>query len=218
MHVGWTNGVRRIAAERRHQIEDEGCTREHDAQHITGELVKAAIAYAIAAIRVYDPITREREAQRWWPFDDPRPPEQHDPDCIGWNPDKDPVVNLRRAGALIAAEIDRIGNANMRVYDHRTTHPSAGGPPDATGSTQATEAAGDHTTPYRHAHDDATDPRSPYTHSHAGPWPHTHSREGQLTVQAGRGAHIHTHGHGRYVHLHDGPWPHDHNVLAPNDI
>jgi len=85
-------GVERIAAERQRQIEKEGWTPEHDAEHIEGELRDAAIAYA----QVCDPRAGEC-AQDVFPWDD-----------SWWKPSDDPIPNLVKAGALIAAEIDRL--------------------------------------------------------------------------------------------------------------
>ena len=84
-------GAALIAAERQRQIEVEGWTPEHDAVHTDGELVEAAIAYAVAAIG----LTVSAEAD-WWPWD------------LEWWKPKDTRSNLIRAGALIAAELDRL--------------------------------------------------------------------------------------------------------------
>jgi len=88
------DGAALIAAERRRQVEAEGWTPEHDDQHDQGELAQAAAAYALHAgaglsKRVY-------EAERLWPFTD------------GWKPSANEVRELVKAGALIAAEIDRL--------------------------------------------------------------------------------------------------------------
>ncbi len=40
------NGAERIAAERKRQIEVEGWTPEHDRQHSSGDLARAASCYA----------------------------------------------------------------------------------------------------------------------------------------------------------------------------
>lgn len=90
------DGASLIAQERRRQVEDENYSPEHDAQHTDAELLKAAMAYMLAAT---DPDDVElRSGRLYWP----------------WNPvsfkPKAPIRNLVRAGALIAAEIDRLGN------------------------------------------------------------------------------------------------------------
>ncbi len=92
-------GAERIAAERRRQMQREGWTAEHDAKHSMGELATAAMCYAELVV---DPEIREISGggsfvAEWWPFE----PEN-------WKPSDDPIRNLEKAGALIAAEIDRL--------------------------------------------------------------------------------------------------------------
>jgi hypothetical protein len=84
-------GVALIRAERLRQVADEGYTPEHDAEHIDGELARVAAAYALyggGAGHVVRP--------GYWPWPDwkLKPGEALD--------------SLVKAGALIAAEIDRI--------------------------------------------------------------------------------------------------------------
>lgn len=85
-------GVQLIAAERKRQIEKEGWSEEHDKSHTGGTLCDAAICYAKTAQR------KETETipPSGWPFS-----------SVWWKP-KSRIRNLVRAGALIAAEIDRI--------------------------------------------------------------------------------------------------------------
>lgn len=84
------NGVERIAAARQKQLEVKGYTLERDRQYTRGELVYAAMAYAGENI--------EMDGIFMWPWD----PQY-------WEPaEEDPIRNLERAGALIAAEIDRL--------------------------------------------------------------------------------------------------------------
>lgn len=85
------DGVSRIAAERRRQIEVEGWTAEHDADittdgewHTSGQLAKAAACYAVG-----DPAG--------WPWG-----------AAWWKPGASRIRELEKAGALIAAEIDRL--------------------------------------------------------------------------------------------------------------
>lgn len=87
------NGSERIAAERRRQIEVEGHTLEHDADHDDTSLIMAAVSYAFTAAHgnsntLPDPL---------WPWE-----------VESWKPSDNPVRNLEKAGALIAAEIDRL--------------------------------------------------------------------------------------------------------------
>lgn len=87
-----------IAAERRRQILQEGWSADHDDAHASGELVLAAECYIRfgAALRTYPvghpPID--------WPWED-----------HWWKPDDDYTRTLVKAGALIAAEIDRRARA-----------------------------------------------------------------------------------------------------------
>ena len=92
-------GAELIAAERQRQINAEGWTAEHDDGHGDHELVWAAICYAKkACIASYLPLND-------WPWDDE-----------DWNPAFLPYRNLVKAGALIAAEIDRLQRANRKAY------------------------------------------------------------------------------------------------------
>lgn len=84
-----SKGVELIATERQRQIEVEGWTPEHDAQHKGGELALAAAVYAV-------PNHLRGILMVLWPW----APE--------WYKPKDRIRDLVRAGALIAAEIDRL--------------------------------------------------------------------------------------------------------------
>ena len=84
-------GIEAIAAERQRQIEEEGWTPEHDDKHGEAVLARAAACYAVYGSR----ITTVRPPT-WWPFN-----------AIWWKP-KNRRADLVRAGALIAAEIDRL--------------------------------------------------------------------------------------------------------------
>ena len=86
-------GVDLIRAERERQIIDEGYTPDHDRQHPHGELLDAALAY----IKVQPEL---------WPWDRAGfKPAHNEPhvDC-----DKRCVRDLVKAGALVAAAIDRL--------------------------------------------------------------------------------------------------------------
>lgn len=96
-----SEGAQRIAAERMRQLEVEGCTRERDAEeHFMGQLASAAAAYAIHAARQEfgfdDPEQLDDDTPYEWPWDK-----------RWWKPSDDPIRNLEKAGALIAAELDR---------------------------------------------------------------------------------------------------------------
>lgn len=98
-----SGGVAAIEAERHRQVEQEGWTPEHDDEHRGGEMAAAAAAYAFSAAtadRYYaaDPVG-------FWPWD-----------MTWWKP-RTPVEDLVRAGALIAAEIDRIERVTAKALE-----------------------------------------------------------------------------------------------------
>ena len=90
------SGAELIAAERARQVAEEGWMPDHDDEHSGGELLAAAICYA-----------EHRFGSGWvvppsWPWE-----------LSYWKP-REPIDNLIRAGALIAAEIDRLQRARFR--------------------------------------------------------------------------------------------------------
>jgi hypothetical protein len=96
-----SSGVVLIAAERQRQIDVEGWTAEHDDDHTNGQLARAGACYAIRSGRhdnkyAYTPLA--------WPWD-----------TEWWKPSPDPIRNLVKAGALIAAEIDRLQRLAARA-------------------------------------------------------------------------------------------------------
>lgn len=108
-------GVELIAAERQRQISEEGWTPEHDEQHDAGELVMAACAYASYAVevRLYRRVILTNEIR----FVDPFPKEWRDKrksklgdtyQSFETLSSTDRIDLLTKAGALIAAEIDRL--------------------------------------------------------------------------------------------------------------
>lgn len=112
-------GVERIAAERKRQIEAEGWTAEHDAAHETPEAL--AVAAGCYACPPWAREMHERPVWEWsggarhpdtylrpsgrtvtvpvlWPWD-----------AEWWKPTPgNRIRELEKAGALIAAEIDRL--------------------------------------------------------------------------------------------------------------
>ena len=94
------NGLELIGDERDRQILKEGWTSEHDKQHDLGQLADAAACYAMTD-EMREFIDENWGNDMWlhlWPFD------------LKWlklTPD-DRIKQLVKAGALIAAEIDRI--------------------------------------------------------------------------------------------------------------
>lgn len=93
-------GIELIAAERERQTQVEGWTPEHDDTHIEGEMIEGARGYLSAALL--------SECGRRWIGD---PPPLWPWNQSWWKPSDDPILNLVKAGALIAAEIDRLQRA-----------------------------------------------------------------------------------------------------------
>jgi hypothetical protein len=88
------SGTRLIEAERNRQIVLENFSTENDSRYTQRELVMAALAYACTdGSAEHDANAKEA----FWPWGDK-----------WYKPSHDPVRNLVKAGALIAAEIDRL--------------------------------------------------------------------------------------------------------------
>ncbi len=99
--TGPLEGATQIHIERSRQKMVEGWTPEHDDEHTDGSLVHAARSY----LTIYNfPTALSASADTadgvGWPW-------AHE----WWKPSDDPIKNLVRAGALIAAEIDRLQRA-----------------------------------------------------------------------------------------------------------
>lgn len=105
--MAWNGGVRPItgvdliASERVRQMCDEGWTLTHDDAHRQAEMVAAACCYAGLARRQADGTIQSRAR-------DIGPPSGWPWAYEWWKPTDDPTRNLVKAGALIAAEIDRL--------------------------------------------------------------------------------------------------------------
>lgn len=89
-------GIELIAHERARQVGSEGWTVEHDDSHVDGTLARAAVAYASAAYAQVWQRAQPSARDAGWPWDE-----------ASWKPSNDPFRDLVKAGALIAAEIDR---------------------------------------------------------------------------------------------------------------
>ena len=117
------SGVALIAIERARQIRQEGWTAEHDDDHTGAEMAVAAACYALPARqRALEDAHIEMDAARG--LADPPIPytvKVRVPKLWPWDPEwwrptpKDRVRELAKAGALIAAEIDRLNRANAAV-------------------------------------------------------------------------------------------------------
>jgi hypothetical protein len=94
-----------IELERWRQVNNEGFTSEHDRDHDDGELAKAAACYALHA--------GSGHAGNWGsspdvPYEGPRyKPLDWPWDRKWWKPSDNTLRDLVKAGALLAAEIDR---------------------------------------------------------------------------------------------------------------
>lgn len=90
-------GIDRIAAERQRQVEVEGWTAEHDAAHGGASLSLAAACYALPSGIRQRKVWSRTLVELLWPWE-----------LRGWKPNRDRIRELEKAGALIAAEIDRL--------------------------------------------------------------------------------------------------------------
>lgn len=112
-------GAERIAKERARQISEEDYDDVHDDEHGGAEIALAAACYAASAAnsRIY--VMKEYAAGV--SFDDPWPwDEGYDKRPYDGNVLREPVSDaqrirmLEKAGALVAAEIDRLLRKRMR--------------------------------------------------------------------------------------------------------
>lgn len=114
-------GVERIVDERARQI-TLGWTPEHDEEHDTSEMAMAAACYVAAATstRIYTQHTFAAGTQFSDPFpwnNDARP---FDGNMLRAATDAEAIRLLEKAGALIAAEIDRRLRKKARATEART--------------------------------------------------------------------------------------------------
>lgn len=106
-------GAQLIAEERERGVKQEGWTAKHDDGHTSRELARAAQTYVdhyvgragLIEMKIITPANYRKETiMSWgdrWPF------------TKSWWRPKDPVTTLVKAGALIAAEIDRLQRAQQ---------------------------------------------------------------------------------------------------------
>lgn len=110
------NGVEQIAAERQRQIDVEGWSAEHDNKHLDGSMAMAAACYAAPG-----PIYLYGEYRKLLGYETHTMVGFHDPWPWAAKWDKrdkhDKLQRLVIAGALIAAEIDRLERAEMPTPD-----------------------------------------------------------------------------------------------------
>lgn len=123
---GLREGVDLIAAERERQwrgtltFGGEGYGDHHDDQHVKGELLAAALCYGAVAMTKINPNSLHaaapvKEPPADWPWPD------------AWKPTwSDPIRNLVKAGALIAAEIDRLNRKSRPDCNSDSTQVEGG--------------------------------------------------------------------------------------------
>ena len=102
-------GAKMILEERLRQIREEGWDADNDDSYRGGELIRAAQAYLMmssALIRLGPeiPFRATVAGSDWWPWDE-----------RSYNPKADVKKNLVWAGALIAAELDRMERNEQHV-------------------------------------------------------------------------------------------------------
>ena len=105
-------GAELIAAERQRQIDAEGWSPEHDDGHTLGEMAAAGACYALLGTRWKDSSILGSQLVRHilWPWEDEwfKPTEYPEPPFTADVHVDRHVRDLTKAGALIAAEIDRL--------------------------------------------------------------------------------------------------------------
>lgn len=106
------DGVSIIAAERQRQVEVEGYRFAHDDQHDEGELAIAAACYAASSAnsQLFIDSTGDGQVRESGGMVDPWPFEKELDKRLKHNR----IKKLAIAGALIAAELDRL----LRIVDH----------------------------------------------------------------------------------------------------
>jgi len=95
MAEGTPDGAVAIVAERERQLTAEGWAPEHDDRHHAGALAAAGVCYAIRHASGVPLGGPSDEPPDWWPWE-----------AEWWKP-KGVRSDLVRAGALLAAELDR---------------------------------------------------------------------------------------------------------------
>jgi hypothetical protein len=106
-----TEGVELIDKERFRQVMVEGFLEPHDDLYIESQLSMAAESYILVSNYLCNtdciiPLAINSVIEQppsFWPWDK-----------SWWKPSEDPIKNLVKAGALIAAEIDRLLRKNKK--------------------------------------------------------------------------------------------------------
>lgn len=123
-----SDGVTLIAMERERQVSVEGWTSRHDDQHDTHELSRAAVCYIWAGRQAS--LSPDEQMPMWEVVRLPRDLGSSEWRVPGWpwaaslwKASADPIRNLVKAGALIAAEIDRLQRVNVSEADASPKEP-----------------------------------------------------------------------------------------------
>lgn len=115
-------GTELITEERQRQISQEGWTAEHDDTHRNGALAHAACAYALphaTAVTFRGGNDADLDfcltvwPRHFWPWEK----DGFKRSMIGPTPHEDRIRELTKAGALIAAEIDRLHRAALAAAE-----------------------------------------------------------------------------------------------------
>lgn len=102
-------GVQLITAERERQLSQEGFTEEHDKQYRRGDLAAAGAAYALDAVSRYGDYPDKLKTVLSGAARASCPLNWMGPSGQWWKPTpEDDIRQLVKAGALIAAEIDKL--------------------------------------------------------------------------------------------------------------
>lgn len=102
-------GIELIAKERQRQIDEEGWSFNHDDNHINDEMALAAACYAIPEQeREYIDTENGGEIPEFWPWKESWWKPEYDPHYEVGTSIRGRIKELTKAGALIAAEIDRL--------------------------------------------------------------------------------------------------------------
>lgn len=112
MRLEASPGAGLVLLERDRQIFEEGWSERHDDGHPLGSLTVAALCYLEAGLALISGSAEEEDVSLYfgavperWPWEE-----------RWWKPADDPVRNLVKAGALIAAEIDRLLRDQARAF------------------------------------------------------------------------------------------------------
>lgn len=106
------SGAKLIMNERIRQVTDKGWSAHHDDQHDLADFILASHAYSTAGAAAAQPTNPKLDGKGYrpnegspviWPWE-----------LSAWKPSDDPIRNLEKAGALIAAAIDKLQRAKDR--------------------------------------------------------------------------------------------------------